>query len=88
MILGRACGLGVAIIAAVLAVSPNDTILSLISFAWAAASGGLFDLYELLPGFVFALLTAVVVSRATYRRNEESEEEFTSAAAMATARGT
>src|SRR5690625_3639643 len=31
-------------------------------FAWSAASGGLFDLYELLPGFVFALVVAVVVS--------------------------
>src|SRR5699024_9422985 len=56
-------------------------------FGWSAASGGLFDLYELLPGFVFALVVAVVVSLATYRRDEEIEEEFTSAVAMASGRG-
>ena len=55
-------------------------------FGWSAASGGLFDLYELLPGFVFALVTAVAVSLATYRPDEEIEEEFTSAVAQATAR--
>lgn len=118
VMLGRACVLIVAIIAATLAVSPNDTILGLVSFAWAgfgasfgpiillslywrkltnwgalaamvvgavtvfswsAAEGGLFDLYELLPGFVFALVTAVAVTLATYRRDEEIEEEFTTA---------
>jgi sodium/proline symporter len=117
--LGRACVLIVAIVAAALAISPNDTILGLVSFAWAgfgasfgpiillslywrkltnwgalaamvvgavtvfswsATEGGLFDLYELLPGFVFALVTAVVVSMATYSRDEEIEEEFTAAA--------
>jgi sodium/proline symporter len=106
----------VAIVAALLAVSPNDTILGLVSFAWggfgaafgpvvllslywrkltnwgalaamlvgtitvfawSAASGGIFDLYELLPGFVFALIAAVVVSVLTYTRNEEIEGEFT-----------
>ena len=51
-------------------------------FSWSAAEGGLFDLYELLHGFVFALLTAVVVSLATYKRDEEIEEEFTAAVAM------
>jgi sodium/proline symporter len=118
VMLGRTCVLMVAIVAAALAISPNDTILGLVSFAWAgfgasfgpiillslywrkltnwgalaamvvgavtvfswsAAEGGLFDLYELLPGFVFALITAVVVSLATYRRDEEIEEEFTAA---------
>jgi sodium/proline symporter len=49
-------------------------------FSWSATEGGLFDLYELLPGFVFALVTAVVVSMATYSRDEEIEEEFTAAA--------
>jgi sodium/proline symporter len=116
VMLGRACVLVVAIVAALLAVSPNDTILGLVSFAWggfgaafgpvvllslywrkltnwgalaamlvgtitvfawSAASGGIFDLYELLPGFVFALIAAVVVSVLTYTRNEEIEGEFT-----------
>ncbi len=116
VLLGRACVLAVAIVAALLAISPNDSILGLVSFAWAgfgaafgplvilslywrkltnwgalsamivgtitvfawgAASGGVFDLYELLPGFVFALITAIIVSLATYKRNEAIEQEFT-----------
>jgi sodium/proline symporter len=35
VILGRACVLAVAVIAMVLAVTPNDTILGLVGFAWA-----------------------------------------------------
>lgn len=116
VILGRLCVLIVAIIAAALAINPNDSILGLVSFAWAGfgasfgsivilslywrkltnwgalaamvvgavtvflwsnAEGGIFDLYELLPGFALAMLTAVIVSLATYKRNEEIEEEFT-----------
>ncbi|MGO3146496.1 MAG: sodium/proline symporter PutP [Leucobacter sp.] len=116
VLLGRVCVLGVAIVAMILAITPNDSILGLVSFAWAgfgaafgpvvilslywrkltnwgaltamivgtitvfawgAAQGGLFDLYELLPGFVFAMIAAVVVSLMTYKRNEEVEGEFT-----------
>ena len=123
VILGRACVLGVAILAALLALNPNDTILGLVAFAWVgfgasfgpivilslywrklttwgalaamvvgsvtvfawgAASGGIFDLYELLPGFVFALITAVIVSLATYKQNEEIEEEFTTTTSLVT----
>lgn len=110
---GRIGVLIVSIIATALAVSPNDTILGLVSFAWAgfgAAFGpivllSLFwrkltnwgalagmlvgvavvfiwplfgtGLYELLPGFVIALIAAILVSLATYRRNAEIEQEFT-----------
>lgn len=35
VLLGRAAVLGIAIIAALLAITPNDTILGLVSFAWA-----------------------------------------------------
>ena len=35
VILGRACVLGVALVAALLAIVPNDTILGLVGFAWA-----------------------------------------------------
>lgn len=116
VVLGRVCVLLVAVIAALLAINPNDTILGLVGFAWAGfgasfgsiillslywrkltnwgalsamvvgavtvflwngAEGGIFDLYELLPGFVFAMLTAVIVSLATYRENSEIEQEFT-----------
>lgn len=116
VLLGRLCVLGVAIVAALLAVNPNDSILGLVSFAWAGfgasfgpivilslywrkltnwgalaamvvgavtvfvwsnLEGGLLDLYELLPGFIFATLTAVIVSLATYHRDEQIETEFT-----------
>ena len=43
------------------------------------ASGGpghLFDYYELLPGFVVAMLVGVVVSLATHHRDEAIEDEF------------
>ncbi|MGO2110956.1 MAG: sodium:solute symporter family transporter, partial [Pseudoclavibacter sp.] len=113
VVLGRVGVFAVAIIAALLAITPNDTILGLVAFAWAgfgAAFGPLVllslywrrlttwgalagmvvgavtvftwgfletGIYELLPGFIFALIAAVVVSFATYRRNEEIEQEFT-----------
>ncbi|MBK0417605.1 sodium/proline symporter PutP [Leucobacter sp. CSA1] len=121
VMLGRACVLAVAVVAALLAINPNDSILGLVSFAWAgfgasfgpivllslywrkltnwgalaamvvgsltvflwsAPEGGIFDLYELLPGFVFAGLAAIVVSLATYNRNEEIEDEFTATGTM------
>ncbi|MFD1858508.1 sodium/proline symporter PutP [Aeromicrobium camelliae] len=110
--LGRACVLAVAVIAALLALNPDGTILSLVGFAWAGfgASFGpvillsLFwrkltnwgaltgmvagavtvfawdawgtDLYEIVPGFLVNLVVAVVVSRLTYQRDEEIEQEF------------
>ncbi|HIY64674.1 MAG TPA: sodium/proline symporter PutP [Candidatus Agrococcus pullicola] len=121
VLLGRLCVLGVALIAALLAISPNDTILGLVSFAWAGfgASFGpiillslfwrkltnwgalaammvgsvtvfvwdalgkiedgpvIFSLYGLLPAFILAMLTAVFVSLATFKHNQEIEEEFT-----------
>jgi len=46
-------------------------------FVWAAQEGGIFELYELLPGFVLALIVAVVVSLATYKPNAEIDREFT-----------
>ena len=33
-------------------------------------------LYEIVPGFVFNLLVAIVVSYITYRKNEAIEEDF------------
>ena len=113
VVLGRLGVLAVAAVAAVLAINPNDSILGLVSFAWAgfgAAFGPIVllslywrkltnwgalagmivgaivvfvwkaldtGLYELLPGFVIALVAAMVVSRFTYTKNEEIEGEFT-----------
>jgi sodium/proline symporter len=121
VLLGRLCVLAVAIVAMLLAINPNDTVLGLVSFAWAgfgaafgpivllslywrklsnwgalagmvvgtvtvfawgAMEGGWFDLYELLPGFVFALIAAVVVSLATYKPNADIDREFTETGTM------
>ena len=120
VLMGRLAVLGVAIIAIVLAITPNDTILGLVAFAWAGfgaafgpiillslfwrkltnwgALAGMFvgaatvfiwsglgtGLYELLPAFVLALIVAVVVSLATYRHNEEIQQEFTDTGTLLT----
>ena len=44
---------------------------------------GIFDLYEILPGFLLALLVAWVVSRATFVADPEVDAEFTEAARLA-----
>ncbi|WP_309128796.1 sodium/proline symporter PutP [Microbacterium sp.] len=118
VLMGRIAVLVVAVIAIVLAITPNDTILGLVSFAWAGfgaafgpvillslfwrkltnwgALAGMFvgavtvfvwkaldtGLYELLPAFVLAMITAVVVSLATYRHNAEIQQEFTDTGTM------
>lgn len=35
-----------------------------------------FELYEIVPGFLINLIAAVIVSRLTYKHNEEIEKEF------------
>jgi len=39
-------------------------------------------LYEIIPGFVLALIAAIVVSLATYKRNDDIEREYDEAIAM------
>lgn len=125
--LGRLTVLAVGVIAALLAIVPNDTILGLVSFAWAGfgaafgpiillslfwrkltnwgALAGMFvgaagvffwkavwpQMYELLPGFVCALLVAVVVSVLTYREGSERQneilKEFTDTGSLLTVNG-
>lgn len=43
---------------------------------WAQLSGGIFDLYEIVPGFVFGLLAIIVVSLLTPAPSGEIEREF------------
>ncbi|TVP52439.1 MAG: sodium/proline symporter PutP [Halomonadaceae bacterium] len=43
---------------------------------WDMASGGLFDIYEILPGFIFSAIAIVVVSLATGRPEEAIERQF------------
>lgn len=99
---GRLTVLAVAVVATLIAMNPESTVLDLVGYAWAGfgatfgpvillslywrgysrqgaiatilvgatavviwdlLSGGLFDLYEILPGFAFATLAGVVVSK-------------------------
>ncbi|MDO5729531.1 MAG: sodium/proline symporter PutP [Actinomycetaceae bacterium] len=48
---------------------------------WGNISGGIFDLYEILPGFLFNLIVAVAVSKATYQENPDIQAEFDEALA-------
>lgn len=43
---------------------------------WGTLDGGIFDVYEILPGFLLNLAAAVLVSLATYRPHPEIEAEF------------
>ena len=45
-------------------------------FVWDALEGGLFDLYEILPGFLLNLAVAAAVSLATSRPGAEIHDEF------------
>ncbi|QIZ77236.1 sodium/proline symporter PutP [Ferrimonas lipolytica] len=101
IMVGRLTVLGVAVLATVIALNPESSVLSLVSYAWAGfgaafgpvillslywhsysrfgaiatilvgavtvliwkpLEGGVFDLYELLPGFIFASLAGIIVS--------------------------
>lgn len=110
--------LAVSLIAIVLAWPNNESILSIVSFAWAGfgasfgpiillslywrkltTKGALWgmitgavtvmiwgnidvlkdNLYEIIPGFLLCLAVAVVVSNATYKKNNEIDKEFDAA---------
>lgn len=117
---GRIATIVIALIAAVIAINPEATVLELVSYAWAGfgaafgptiilslfwkritrngalagiivgavtviiwgdfLSGGIFDLYEIVPGFLLNLIVAVVVSLAG-KPTPEMEEEFDKAIA-------
>jgi sodium/proline symporter len=102
--IGRGAVVLIAILALLLALNPDATVLSLVSYAWAGfgaafgpaillslywrrmnrsgalsgivlggltvviwkqLSGGIFDLYEIIPGFILATLAIIVVSLLT-----------------------
>lgn len=104
VMMGRIAVVILSLIALALAWQPDNTVLGLVSYAWAGfgaafgptlllalfwrrmnkwgalagvvvggmtvliwkqMSGGLFELYELVPGFVFATIAIIVVSRST-----------------------
>ncbi|OOE59339.1 sodium/proline symporter PutP [Salinivibrio sp. IB282] len=45
---------------------------------WKQLSGGIFDLYEIVPGFIFAGLGAIVVSKATGGPSESVAKQYES----------
>ncbi|GAA3720324.1 sodium/proline symporter PutP [Oceanisphaera sediminis] len=102
--IGRFAVVGLSLVALMLAMNPDSTVLGLVSYAWAGfgaafgpallfslywrnmnrngalagvlvggitvvvwkqLSGGLFDLYEIVPGFIFASIAIVLVSNMT-----------------------
>ncbi|MFC2949513.1 sodium/proline symporter PutP [Virgibacillus sediminis] len=116
--IGRIATVIIALIATLIAMNPESSVLELVSYAWAGfgaafgpiiilslfwkgitrngafagiltgavvvlvwggmLEGGLFDLYELLPGFVLNLIVTIVVSLLG-KPNKEIEAEFTAA---------
>ena len=102
MLVGRIGVIAIALIAGVIALNPQSSVLGLVSYAWAGfgaafgpvvilslfwrgysrngaiativvgavtvvvwkqLSGGLFDLYEIVPGFLFATIVGVALSK-------------------------
>jgi sodium/proline symporter len=43
---------------------------------WAELSGGIFDVYEIVPGVIFAYIAIVVASLATPAPSDEITAEF------------
>ncbi|GAA0598656.1 sodium/proline symporter PutP [Virgibacillus siamensis] len=112
---GRVATVAIALIAAIIAMNPESSVLELVSYAWAGfgaafgpiillslfwkgatrngalagiivgaatvviwgtyLSGGIFDLYEILPGFLFNLVVTVLVSMAG-KPSTDMEDEF------------
>lgn len=113
MFVGRMGVLAIALLAGVIALNPQNSVLGLVSYAWAGfgaafgpvvilslfwqhysrngaiatiitgaatvvlwkqASGGIFDLYEILPGFAFATIAGMMVSKLSKPSNKLLEQ--------------
>lgn len=113
MLVGRIGVLAIAIIAGIVALNPESSVLGLVSYAWAGfgaafgpvvllslfwnaysrngavatilvgaitvvvwkqLTGGIFDLYEILPGFILATLTGVIVSKMSAPSDSVKEQ--------------
>jgi len=112
---GRFAVVIISLVALTLALNPESSVLSLVSYAWAGfgaafgpaillslfwrnmnrngalagiivggvtvvvwkqLSGGMFDLYEIVPGFIFATISIIVVSLATGAPEDSVTESF------------
>jgi sodium/proline symporter len=115
VLLGRLAVLSVSVVAFLLALDQDNTILALVAYAWAGfgasfgpviilslfwkkmtswgaisgivtgaitvilwkqAKGGIFNLYEIVPGFVLGTLVIIIVSLLTFKHNDQIEKEF------------
>tara|TARA_R110002095_G_scaffold188680_4_gene166164 strand:+ start:362 stop:1846 length:1485 start_codon:yes stop_codon:yes gene_type:complete len=113
--IGRGAVVLIAILALLLALNPDATVLSLVSYAWAGfgaafgpaillslywrrmnrsgalagivlggltvvvwkqLSGGIFDLYEIIPGFILATLAIILVSQFTAEPKQVVLDKF------------
>jgi sodium/proline symporter len=116
--IGRMAVVGIAIVAWLLALDPESSVLGLVSYAWAGfgaafgpavilslfwarmnrqgclagilvggitvviwkqLSGGLFDVYEIVPGFLLATIAIIAVSLLTPEPEKEIQDMFTEA---------
>ncbi|NKF51136.1 sodium/proline symporter PutP [Shewanella sp. WXL01] len=114
MLVGRFGVIAIAVIAVIIALDPQSSVLSLVSYAWAGfgaafgpvvilalfwqgysrngavativigaitvvvwkeLSGGIFELYEIVPGFILATLAGIVVSKLS-PANEQVSQSF------------
>jgi sodium/proline symporter len=113
--IGRGAVVLIAVIALVLALNPDNTVLGLVSYAWAGfgaafgpaillslywkrmnrngalagiilggltvviwkqLSGGIFDLYEIIPGFILATVAIIAVSLMTEEPEAALQAQF------------
>ncbi|MGR5076269.1 sodium/proline symporter PutP [Photobacterium swingsii] len=112
---GRAAVIILSIVALVLAMNPDSSVLGLVSYAWAGfgaafgpalllslywkgmnrngalagivvgamtvviwkqLNGGIFDLYEIVPGFILATISIIAISSVTGNASSEVEAQF------------
>ncbi len=115
VMVSRLCVAAISIVALVLAMTPDASVLELVSYAWGgfgatfgpvillglywkqmnrngalagivvggltiviwkSISGGIFDLYEIVPGFISATLAAIGVSKGSGKPSEAVQKQF------------
>ncbi|WP_434145636.1 sodium/proline symporter PutP [Photobacterium leiognathi] len=115
VMVGRIAVILLSIVAFILALDPESSVLAIVSYAWAGfgaafgpvlllslywkemnrngaiagilvgaitvvvwkqLTGGIFDLYEIIPGFIFATLAVVVVSKATGAPSDTVQKQY------------
>ena len=113
--ISRMAVIGIAVIAWLLALDPESSVLGLVSYAWAGfgaafgpaiilslfwsrmnrqgclagilvggitvviwkqLTGGIFDIYEIVPGFILATIAIIIVSKATPEPEAEIAHTF------------